>query len=245
MLGTGVRMAQGRMVSRLDAEEPAWAAALPGYRPCTEAEHAGFPVAFWMSTPLIDMPRYLRYLRDRFESAGGRVELGTVRDLEEPDAPIVVDCAGLGARELAGDTQLRPVRGQHVMLENPGLTDFFVEGGGGTEWTSFFPHAERVVLGGVAGVDDWHTEPDPEQTEQILKRCIDIEPRLAGARLLGVEVGLRPGRPSIRVESQRRGDRLVVHNYGHGSVGIAMSWGCATEAADLCDRGRIGVDDLG
>ena len=32
---------------------------------------------------------------------------------------IVVNCAGLGARDLVGDPTLRPVRGQHLVLENP------------------------------------------------------------------------------------------------------------------------------
>ncbi|RDI62857.1 D-amino-acid:oxygen oxidoreductase (deaminating) [Nocardia pseudobrasiliensis] len=242
---SGVRMAQGRLVSRLATEEPSWAASLPGYRPCTEQEFAGYPTAFWISTPLIDMPVYLRYLWNRFEAAGGKLEVAPVSDLAELDAAVVVNCAGVGAGELAGDPQVHPVRGQHVMVENPGLTEFFAEGGASTEWTSYFPHAERVVLGGVADIGDANLEPDPTQTEQILERCIAVEPRLAGARVLGVEVGLRPGRSSIRVDSERRGNKLVVHNYGHGSVGIAMSWGCATDAADLCDGGRIGGGGLG
>jgi D-amino-acid oxidase len=47
--------------------------------------------------------------------------------------------------------------------------------------------------------------------------------------VLGVEVGLRPGRPAPRLE--REGD--VVHNYGHGGVGVTVSWGCAAEALEL------------
>ncbi|MFB8281027.1 FAD-dependent oxidoreductase [Nocardia colli] len=231
---TGVHQAQGRLVTLLP-EEPPWAASLPGYRPCTPEEHAGFPVAFWISTPLIDMPRYLSYLYDRFVAAGGQLELGPVSDFAELDAPVIVDCTGLGARELAGDLDVQPVRGQHVVVRNPGLTEFFFEGGAQTEWTSFFPHGDRVILGGVAEAGNENTEPDPGQAEQIRERCIAVEPRLAGAQVLGVEVGLRPARPRIRVERERRGEQIVIHNYGHGGVGVAMSWGCATQVAELLE----------
>src|SRR5688572_910136 len=72
---------------------------------------------------------YLDYLVARLAAAGGSVQARTLRTLAEAtdDAPIVVNCAGLGARELAGDTTVRPVRGQHVVLTNPGITELFME----------------------------------------------------------------------------------------------------------------------
>ncbi|MGW4843156.1 FAD-dependent oxidoreductase [Nocardia brasiliensis] len=231
--GNGVHLEQGRLVSSMGTDEPSWAVGLPGYRPCTPDQHAGFPIAFWISTPLIDMRQYLDFLRNRFESAGGRLDIGRVSCLDDLDAPFIVNCAGLGARELADDQKLQPVRGQHVIVENPGLKDFFLEGGPVTTFTSFMPHSDRVVLGGVADSGDDRTEPDPEQTEQILERCAAVEPRLAQARVLGVEVGLRPGRSRIRVEGDPVGNRYIVHNYGHGGVGVGLSWGCAADVVDL------------
>ena len=51
-------------------------------------------------------------------------------------------------------------------------------------------------------------------------------------------VGLRPGRPTIRLESgklQLSGDRVIpiIHNYGHGGNGIALSWGCGKHVARI------------
>jgi hypothetical protein len=62
-------------------------------------------------------------------AAGGRIELRTVASLSDltAEAPLIVNCAGLGAAELAGDDSLTPVRGQHVIVDNPGLEEFFVE----------------------------------------------------------------------------------------------------------------------
>ena len=43
----------------------------------------------------------------------------------------------------------------------------------------------------------------------------------------------RPGRDAVRVEVERFRGVKIVHNYGHGGCGVALSWGCATEAAGL------------
>jgi D-amino-acid oxidase len=46
-------------------------------------------------------------------------------------------------------------------------------------------------------------------------------------------VGLRPGRPTVRLEEEYRTTGRIIHNYGHGGAGITLSWGCAREVADL------------
>lgn len=239
---TGVRMVRGRMVSRHGAGEQHWARQLHGYQPCTPEEHAGFPVAFWISSPLVDMPRYLGYLADRLATAGGELEIQSVASLAVAgdQASLVVNCSGIGARDLAADPQVYPVRGQHVIAENPGLDEFFFERSPGTTSTSYLPHGPRLVLGGTFDKDDWSREPDPTQTEEIMRRCAAVEPRIADARILGVDVGLRAARPQIRVEEEKVGATRVIHNYGHGSVAVGMSWGCAREVRQIALR-AVGI----
>lgn len=54
-------------------------------------------------------------------------------------------------------------------------------------------------------------------------------------------VGLRPFRPSgFRVEAEKMGEKLVVHNYGHGGGGITLSWGTSKLAVDLGLSGHTG-----
>ena len=41
-----------------------------------------------------------------------------------------------------------------------------------------------------------------------------------------------------RVEAERVGDKLIVHNYGHGGSGWSLSWGSGTAALELAFAGR-------
>jgi D-amino-acid oxidase len=218
-----------------DGPLPSQVRLIPDLRPCPPEEMPpGFGGGFRSTMPLIDMGPYLDYLSARLTGTGGTIEMRTVGSLAEAAevAPVVVNCSGLGARELAGDFTMRPVRGQHVVFENPGITELFLELAR-PEWTSVFPHPARVVCGGIAVADSWDTTVDDAVTERIVERCRRVAPALRDARIIDVMVGLRPDRPSIRVEADRYGDALVVHNYGHGGEGVSLSWGCARDATEL------------
>ncbi|MFF9205643.1 FAD-dependent oxidoreductase [Streptomyces sp. NPDC014986] len=231
---TGVRMAEGVLGETAPEEVAAWAAArLPGLRRATAGEYPAGP-GVWARLPLIDMPAHLPWLRERLLAAGGVVESRTVTDLAGLRAPVVVNCAGLGARELVPDASVRPVRGQLVVVENPGIRTWMVSTGADGALAYFFPQPGRLVLGGTAEEDAWSTEPDPAVAEAIVRRCAALRPEIAGARVLEHRVGLRPARDTVRLQRvPLPGGRLLVHNYGHGGAGVTVAWGCAEEAAAL------------
>jgi len=53
-------------------------------------------------------------------------------------------------------------------------------------------------------------------------------------RVIREVVGLRPYRPGgFVVDAQRFGNKLLVHNYGHGGGGVTLSWGTASLAVDM------------
>lgn len=191
-----------------------------------------------VTLPLLDMPTHLGWLERRLAAAGGRVELRTARRLAEAaaEAPAVVNCTGLGARELVPDAGLRPVRGQLTVVENPGIDEWFTEADPASSTTTyFFPQPGGLVLGGTAEVDDPRTEPDARTAEEIVARCALVRPEIAGARVIGHRVGLRPARDAgVRIEAgELPGGGRLVHNYGHGGAGVTVAWGCAREAARL------------
>lgn len=231
---TGVRMVEGVLGETRPEEVGAWASArLPGLRAARAEEYAG--PGLWARLPLIDMSTHLPWLRKRLVAAGGVVETRPVAGLAEADAPVVVNCTGLGARELVPDPAVRPVRGQLVVVENPGIRTWLVSADAGSgETTYFLPQPGRLLLGGTAEEDAWSTDPDPRIAEAIVRRCAELRPEIAGARVLGHLVGLRPARDAVRLERETLPDgRLLVHNYGHGGAGVTVAWGCAEEAAGL------------
>ena len=118
------------------------------------------------------------------------------------------------------------MRGQVVLVEQVGIDRWWID----AETPAYVvPRSRDVVLGGTAIEGEWSRTPDPAVARSILQRAAEIEPRLAGARILRHKVGLRPARPAVRLE--RVGD--VVHCYGHGGCGVTVSWGCADDVVGL------------
>lgn len=216
--------------------ERSWSAALPGARPARADElPEGFAHGQVFDSYVIETPRYLPWLRRRFLEAEGTIEARALAGLSEATdhADVVFHCAGLGARELAGDGSMLPVRGQLVRVRNPGIDRVIIDEHSGGSITYVVPRSEDVILGGTTDEGEELLDSDRAATEAILARCIALEPRLRDAPILGTQVGLRPCRPEVRVEREMHGNTPVIHNYGHGGAGITLSWGCAVEAVGL------------
>ncbi|MGW2445020.1 FAD-dependent oxidoreductase [Streptomyces sp. NPDC001675] len=229
---TGVRLVEGvHAGTRLDGLG-AWAGRVPGLRAVPEGLAARLPV--------IDMPAHLAWLRERLAKAGGTVEEREVTDLAAAPAGAVVNCTGLGSRSLVPDPAVRPVRGQLVVVENPGVTTWYTSVDHSSAASVYFiPQPGVLLLGGTAEEGDWSLEPDPATAGAIVARCAEIRPEIAGARILAHRVGLRPARDAVRLERRSLPDgRPLVHNYGHGGAGITVAWGCAREAAGLVAAGQ-------
>ena len=226
----GVLLREGVLLHTQAPTRPPWAEALSGLVELRAVRDPapGYGHALALTVPVVDVPRYLRFLEQRLHRAGGRL---THRALDAlPADGLVVDCSGLGARELAADRDLHAVRGQVVVLDNPGLTRWLVdEQEVGGELTYVLPRADDVVVGGSATVGDEDLTPDPQLAARMLDRAARLVPELRGAPVRAHRVGLRPARSSVRLDVDRREDGAVVHCYGHGGAGITLSWGCADE----------------
>jgi D-amino-acid oxidase len=236
-----VRSAAGITASREGRARPPEFAADTALAPCEQAEiPVGYRSAWRLIAPIVAMPEYLDYLAERYGRAGGAtpfpVKIGRFSDARTlaPSARVIVNCTGCGARDLVPDPDVTAVRGQVVVMTNPGISEFFVgTGADPSDLTYLFPHGDVVVLGGTEEPGNWSREPDPATAEQIIAACTAIRPELRQATVLEHRVGLRPARPSVRLAAEPGDGVTVVHNYGHGGAGVTLSWGCAEDVAAL------------
>jgi D-amino-acid oxidase len=240
---TGVHFTAGMDASDEEMTPPDWMREEPTFQ-VEPVPPAGFVCAWRYTNPLVDMPRYLAYLERQLIAAGGSIELRHLGSLDEVagECAVVVNCSGLAARSLVGDTELTPTRGQLVIVENPGVDYFFQDQAEEGDLTYFLPHGKYVVLGGSAIPGSEDERIDLAIAEAIIGRCARVEPLLRDPVVVDHRVGLRPKRPMIRLERDDTTDFPVWHNYGHGGSGVTLSWGCAHEVRDQIVRHLRGAD---
>ncbi len=231
--GTGVQRVTGLELFREPTPDPWWRPCVSSFRHATAEELLpGYKDGFVFEAPVIEMPLYLPWLLARFQGLGGTVVRREVRSLDEAlgAAPVVVNCTGLGSRELLGDDSLFPIRGEVLRVAPLPLERFLLDDAEEARGITYLiPRSRDCILGGTAEEGNESLVPDPAQAEAILARAVRLLPAGSSPRVLHHLVGLRPGRPSVRLEVEPYGTRRVIHNYGHGGAGVTLSWGCAEE----------------
>lgn len=141
-----------------------------------EGDEHPFPTRYArrVATMFIEPPRYLAALLRDFRTAGGSVQVGELRNRSQimslPEST-VVNCTGLGSRELFGDEELVPVKGQlAVMRPQPGV-DYLTIGAGrfGSGGGSYmFPRGDGILLGGTFEHGVATLTPDVRASRRIL-----------------------------------------------------------------------------
>ncbi|HET9037932.1 MAG TPA: FAD-dependent oxidoreductase [Myxococcaceae bacterium] len=211
-----------------DTRRPWWAEAIEGIRLVEGLQPSGARLAWEFEAPRVEPALHLRWLESRLERP---IEIRRVDRLEDVPGDLVVNCTGIGARRLTGDTSLRALLGQTVLVE-PGEVDMLRMYGDERDLSAMLyviPRRAEVVIGGCAIRVEGDAIPpaDPALRTAFLERA-----RAAGfrhGRLLRDAVGLRPVRPEVRVERVGR----VIHHYGHGGAGYTLARGSAAEVVSL------------
>jgi D-amino-acid oxidase len=119
-------------------------------------------------TMLIEPDTLLGELQRDFLLRGGEIRVREFRDRSELAAlsePVILNCTGLGSRELFRDEELTPIKGELVVLEPQPGVDYLLQGGG----FYMFPRRDGVVLGGSFERGMESLEPTPGVVERILE----------------------------------------------------------------------------
>jgi D-amino-acid oxidase len=232
---TGVSVVELRVFSRLGTiEPPNWAQPFATRALAAGDIPAAFVSGFSIRVPLIETSKYLDYLQTRLTKAGGSVTADVrFKDLAEIDNAfnLIVNCSGIGARDLVPDPAMEPHRGQVAIVRKLDLPYAVVCDDPPLMYA--IPRAQDCVLGGTNEVSD-NRAPDSSATANIIEECRRVL-GFPAPDLIAERVGLRPGRRSgVRVDAEKlRDGRAVIHNYGHGGAGFTLSWGCAQTVLEL------------
>jgi glycine/D-amino acid oxidase-like deaminating enzyme len=213
----------------------------------------GFGEYAWLDVPHFDTVSLLEAFYADFLEAGGVHLVQTVdrSTVESVSASHVFNCLGINAGSMFGDHTLEPVFGQAIRYPPSrwrfglGMGDFFVL----SSQFGFYLGSPFIRGDGVFGPKRVHYE----DLSKFLRTTLPKAAAVVGLEFDGSQLGppletvsgIRPFRPGgARVEVERSGSKLVVHNYGHGAHGWAAGWGAAVEAVTKWEGYLHGIQGL-
>jgi len=224
---------------------------------------AGYNYAWFFIPPIVDCPRMLETMLEEVKSKGADVNVETGMEYESLEEIVddakglgcdaVVNCTGLGAKELCNDQELVGARGillhynrqdcvrrEDIAFREDGKdTNILVEDG---PWGSEEMPCYMITRGNTVAVGGSYLEGDTERDIRDDERVKLLE----NARLMGIDTertspvgdwtGFRPFRPMSRLEVDTKFSNegiQMVHSYGYGGSGWTVYVGCAKEATRL------------
>ncbi|KAJ6439784.1 FAD dependent oxidoreductase superfamily [Purpureocillium lavendulum] len=232
---------------------------LTGYRKLAPAEvPEAVVLGYQYDTFCINSPVYCENLLRKFLLQGGKTlrkdlrsewEAFTLRD----DVLLVVNASGTGF----GDPKSFPTRGQTVVSNLSHVTKTVTRQSKDGSWSFLIPRFFNggTIVGGTKEPGDWRSEADVPTRKRLLSAGLTLEPyahdgpprsaaeTAADCKVIADVVGRRPTREGgMRLEVEERSwvrfgkdptRGQVVHAYGAGGRGYEISWGVASEVADL------------
>jgi len=158
---------------------------IPGREVLQPGEHP-FPTKYAVRTATIRIEPsiYLDALVRDFLLWGGHLvirKFDTPRDLSMLTEPIIVNCTGLGARDLFGDQELVPLKGQLTVLVPQSEVNYHSQGGirneperPGSLGIHMMPRTDGIALGGTSQRGVWTLEPDEAERKRVVDEHIEV-----------------------------------------------------------------------
>ena len=138
------------------------------------------------TTMRIEPSIYLDALVRDFLRFGGRIvirKFDAPRDLMTLDESVIVNCTGLGSRELFGDEELTPLKGQLTLLVPQHEVNYATFGGlpGSGGFIHMQPRGDGIAMGGTSEEGVWTLEPNEEARQRIVGAHIRLFDAMRGS----------------------------------------------------------------
>jgi D-amino-acid oxidase len=167
-----------------NTERPSLMAGLgTGQEVLQPGEHP-FPTKYAIRSPQIRIEPsiYLENLMRDFTLWGGRIvvrKFDTQRDLAALREPVIMNCTGLGARDLFNDQELIPLKGQLTVMVPQPEVNYHTNGPNtnlrpGALGIHMMARSDGIVLGGTSQRDVWTLEPDEDERKRVVDSHIAV-----------------------------------------------------------------------
>ena len=194
-----------------------------------------FPRALYVPAEAqVDNRGFLKAVGLALEEAGVESHWETaIDDSNRPDAGIVVDCRGMGAK--ADLRSLRGVRGEIVRLHAPEIQlNYMLRLLHSRNPVYIVPRADgQLVVGATAIESDDRSPATVRGILELLTSAYSILPALAEARVLEFNTQVRPALPNNLPAIQFDHERRVLHVNGLYRHGFLLTPTIVEEVLDL------------
>ena len=171
------RMATGTDILLPDALQGAKLLLQPGEHP--------FPRKYALQIPMMrfEPSIYLGALVKDVQLYGARIvirKFDAVRDLMSLTEPVVVNCTGLGAKDLFGDEELVPLKGQLTAITPQPDVNYGTSGGVHISTGApgigihMMPRSDGLILGGTSERGEWSLDVNEEERRRIVEGHIEL-----------------------------------------------------------------------
>lgn len=229
---------------------------------------SGYRHAWLWKSPIVNSPKMLQHMMQQVETSDCTINMNlttgewynSLDDMAQVaksmDCDTIINCTGLGAKQLCGDEKLVGARGILLHFDRATAQRTYIapsnapveltrdaaifaeEGPWGTETEPCYmiPRGNVLVVGGSYLEGDDRTEMLPQERQRLMDN----------ARLLGIQknvdpisewTGFRPARPTTMLQYHndtfQDGRIKMIHSYGHGGSGWTVNVGVAKDTVKL------------
>lgn len=192
------------------------------------------------NVPMIDPTKTLPFLAEKFLRNGGTMQVPApkihrMQDFfDEISEKVVFNCTGLGAKELLGDMDMHPMRGQIVILNKTPNWDYSILG---DDVFYIFPRMTSTVLGGTTELGETEETTTTDAIIRIIFSALKIMSFDPEKDIQRTYAALRPYRTTgVNVSMEKINGIKHIRVIGFGGSGWTFNWGAAQRAVELATK---------